>query len=126
MQEKASLKRRIAINDDRDAKAATERETMHMTTSLRNYDAPTKEGMHYYKGIGRPRVVPAGFELYHNHIRHTADMPNGENGFRFWLVERAQQLGFQQLGFRRCQCGWAGLPHYSRVPSQRCLPGKWA
>jgi hypothetical protein len=82
--------------------------------SLRNYYPPA-DGWRYYKGEGKPRVVPSGFLLCHNHVAHTVDGHNGANGFRFWICERVPD------GFEPCRCGWAGLPHYSVIPDVPCL-----
>jgi hypothetical protein len=38
------------------------------------------------------------------------------NGFRSWTDVRPPP------GFKRCRCGWSGLPHYSLSPSYRCEP----
>jgi hypothetical protein len=48
--------------------------------------------------------------LIHNHISHTVDMESGENGFRFWTLPE----GELSRHFKRCKCGWSGLPHYRR------------
>jgi len=62
-----------------------------------------------------PKKVAKGRVLMHNHIRHTIDMPAGVNGFRFWTDAEPPP------GFKRCGCGWSGLPHYSRMPrGYRC------
>ena len=58
-------------------------------------------------GSGVPRKVPAGRVLAHNHVWHTVDFPNGANGFRCWTWPK----GKVPRGFKRCGCGWAGLPH---------------
>jgi hypothetical protein len=50
----------------------------------------------------------AGRVLCHNHIRHTVDMPCGENGFRAWTDLTPPP------NFVKCPCGYAGLPHYAR------------
>lgn len=62
-----------------------------------------------YCGRGTPRKVPAGRVLAHNWVRHTVDMPHGINGFRCWTWAK----GTQPRHFLRCNCGWAGLPHYA-------------
>jgi hypothetical protein len=63
-----------------------------------------------------PRTVGKGRVLMHNHIRHSIDMPCGVNGFRAWTDTK------KLPGFKRCQCGWSGLPHYSRSPDYKCEP----
>jgi hypothetical protein len=55
--------------------------------------------------IGKDRV------LAHNHIRHTADMHCGVNGFRWWTWHKDQK----PKHFLRCDCGWSGLPHFARA-----------
>ena len=53
-----------------------------------------------------PRSEPKrGRVLVHNHVMHTVDMYNGENGFRYWTQKASPDLV-------RCKCGWSGLPHY--------------
>lgn len=64
---------------------------------------------HAYCRLGVPRKVPTGRVLAHNHVRHAVDMPNGYNGFRCWTWEK----GRQPKNFLRCECGWAGLPHFA-------------
>jgi hypothetical protein len=44
-------------------------------------------------------------------------MPSGLNGFRAWTDVKPL------TGFRRCNCGWSGLPHYSQVPGYKCVGG---
>lgn len=78
----------------------------------------TNSGMRYVRGLTLPRTVGRGV-LCHNHVRHTADMPCGINGFRAWREDRPPR------GFKKCHCGWAGLPHYSRNPTYKCEPGEW-
>lgn len=46
-----------------------------------------------------------GMVVVHNHIRHTADMPLGLNGFRAWQQARTDRLV-------ECDCGWWGIEHY--------------
>jgi hypothetical protein len=69
--------------------------------------AVTEERMRYLGGV--PKRVAEGRVLHHNHVRHTVDMPPGLNGFRAWTAARPLS------GFKRCGCGWSGLPHYSRM-----------
>jgi hypothetical protein len=63
-----------------------------------------------------PKSVGPGRILYHNYVRHSLDMPCGVNGFRGWTDVR------KLPGFRRCHCGWSGLPHYSKSPDYQCEP----
>jgi hypothetical protein len=65
-----------------------------------------------------PTHVRRGRFLFHNHVRHTADLPCGVNGFRAWTDTITH-------GWRRCNCGWSGLPHYSAYPDYVCEPGGW-
>jgi hypothetical protein len=67
-----------------------------------------------YVDVGTvPDSVPEGRVLMHNQARHTVDTPSGTKGFRAWTASRAQ------LGFVRCECGWAhGLPHYAAGQQQ--------
>ena len=62
-----------------------------------------------YGGAGIPRKIPTGRVLAHNHVRHAVDMTQGVNGFRWWTWEK----GKQPRHFLRCDCGWAGLPHFA-------------
>lgn len=57
-----------------------------------------------------PRRIAPGRVLVHNHIAHTIDMESGENGFRCWTWPK----GELPRHFKRCKCGWSGLPHYRR------------
>ena len=63
-----------------------------------------------------PKSIGKGRVLMHNHIRHSVDTPCGENGFRTWTDDRPPR------SFKRCECGWSGLPHYSEVPDYKCEP----
>ena len=70
----------------------------------------------YIKALSVPKSIGTGRFLMHNHVRHSRTMPSGMSGFRAWTdVKRLP-------GFRRCHCGWSGLPHYSRFPSYKCEP----
>ena len=72
------------------------------------------------KGIIYGGRRPEGWRLAHNHIRHTATMPHGLNGFRrFWIDPNNNELKH----FRLCRCGWRPDlgPHYSRYPNARCV-----
>ena len=70
----------------------------------------------YVKGGTVPKSVGKGRFLMHNHIRHSRTMTCGENGFRAWTGKRILP------GFKKCRCGWAGLPHFSQFPDYRCEP----
>lgn len=64
-----------------------------------------------------PTSVSKGRVLMHNHVRHSRNMEMGDNGFRAWTDNKPLP------GFKRCGCGWAGLPHYSQMPADyRCEP----
>ncbi len=69
---------------------------------------------HYFKIFSHPRTVNPGRVLMHNHIQHTAQMPNGWRGFRAWTDTQIPG------GFKPCHCGWSGLPHYSTDPDYKC------
>jgi hypothetical protein len=72
---------------------------------------------HYYvKSNTVPREIPPGMVLHHNHIAHTLRTPSDVRGFRGWF--RTAPLP----GFKKCGCGWSGLPHYSRNPDYKCPP----
>jgi len=70
----------------------------------------------YVKGGTVPKSIGKGRVLLHNHMRHSLDTPCGENGFRAWTDDRPPR------SFKRCECGWSGLPHYSEVPDYKCEP----
>jgi hypothetical protein len=72
----------------------------------------------YVNGGTLPKSMGAGRVLMHNHVRHTFDMPCGVNGFRAWTDAKPSR------GFKRCRCGWSGLPHYSRHPNYKCDTAK--
>ena len=65
-------------------------------------------GQRQYAKRGVPRSIPAGQVLAHNHVWHTLHMAHGVNGFRCWTWPR----GKVPRNFKRCKCGWSGLPHY--------------
>jgi hypothetical protein len=70
------------------------------------------DGMRYYTGgLNVPRKIPPGRVLDHNHIRHTIRTPHGWRGFRCWTWPK----GKVPRNFRRCKCGWSGLPHYAQL-----------
>jgi hypothetical protein len=56
-----------------------------------------------------PREVGPGWVLAHNHVQHTLDMRCSVNGFRWWRWP----AGKRPRNFRRCKCGWSGLPHFA-------------
>jgi hypothetical protein len=77
--------------------------------TVKEFVAAMKEDKNMrYCGSGVPTKVPKGRVLAHNHILHTVDMPNGENGFRCWTWPKDKV----PRTFKRCKCGWSGLPHY--------------
>jgi hypothetical protein len=43
---------------------------------------------------------PSGRILAHNHVRRSADMPQGLNGFRYWYDKP------QRADYVVCKCGW--------------------
>lgn len=53
-----------------------------------------------------PKTIPEGLKLCHNHVRpaELTTVPN-QDGFRAWVTNQPPK------GFKRCSCGWAGLPH---------------
>jgi hypothetical protein len=53
----------------------------------------------------RPRLIPAGRVLVHNHTRHSKVTKVNLNGFRAWYQKPNETL-------EPCKCGWARLPHY--------------
>lgn len=56
-----------------------------------------------------PRSIGPGRVLMHNTVRHTINHPQGLNGFRSWTDTKPAP------GFKKCNCGWSGLPHYSKM-----------
>jgi len=54
----------------------------------------------------RPRVIPKGRVLVHNHTKHSKVTKVNLNGFRAWY-----QIPNETL--EPCKCGWARLPHYA-------------
>ena len=74
----------------------------------------------YVRGDTVPRSVAADRILLHNHVRHTKDMPCGVNGFRAWTQRKGTQGNF-----KKCHCGWAGLPHYAQNVNYRCETVSW-
>jgi hypothetical protein len=78
------------------------------------HDRRRADRTRYVRVFTVPRSIPAGRVLMHNHVQHTIDMPCGLNGFRAWTANKPLP------GFKRCRCGWSGLPHYSLVPNYKC------
>jgi hypothetical protein len=70
----------------------------------------------YVKGGTVPKSIGKGRVLMHNHVRHSRNMQCGDNGFRAWTDTKPPE------GFKPCQCGYAGLPHYSLHPDYKCEP----
>ena len=54
----------------------------------------------------RPRMIPKGRVLVHNHAKHSKVTKVNLNGFRAWY-----QIPNETL--EPCKCGWARLPHYT-------------
>ena len=95
---------------DRSAKAWAIRETERVRREM------LVEGLKRY---GRADCVPSKHGngiLHHNRVRHSVDMPCGLNGFRWWRQDTVLE------DFESCQCGYAGLPHYSQSPDYKCEP----
>lgn len=89
--------------------------------------AKQKDGFRGWNGSNVPKKVPVGRVLAHNRVTHTADMPHGANGFRCWTWPK----GKVPRHFKRCKCGWSGLPHYrvrgktkrdDAILDRRCVP----
>jgi hypothetical protein len=53
----------------------------------------------------RPRMIPKGRVLVHNHAKHSRVTKVNLNGFRAWYQTPNETL-------EPCRCGWARLPHY--------------
>jgi hypothetical protein len=53
----------------------------------------------------KPRMIPGGRVLVHNHTRHSKVTKVNLNGFRAWYQKPNETL-------EPCKCGWARLPHY--------------
>jgi hypothetical protein len=53
----------------------------------------------------RPRMIPKGRVLVHNHTKHSKVTKVNLNGFRAWY-----QIPNETL--EPCKCGWARMPHY--------------
>ena len=54
----------------------------------------------------KPRMIPKGRVLVHNHTKHSKVTKVNLNGFRAWY-----QIPNETL--KPCTCGWARLPHYA-------------
>jgi hypothetical protein len=59
--------------------------------------------------------IPKSYRLAHNHITHTPEFLNGDNGFRrFWIPPQ----WIRRQGWSKCPCGWwpeLGV-HYAATP----------
>jgi hypothetical protein len=53
----------------------------------------------------KPRMIPAGRVLVHNHTKHSKVTKVNLNGFRAWYQKPNETLVL-------CKCGWARLSHY--------------
>ena len=53
---------------------------------------PREDHPRYVKDGTVPQSIGKGRALTHNHIRHSLDMPSGENGFRAWTDQAAARL----------------------------------
>jgi hypothetical protein len=53
----------------------------------------------------KPRMIPVGRVLVHNHTKHSKVTKVNLNGFRAWYQKPNETL-------EPCKCGWARLPHY--------------
>lgn len=53
----------------------------------------------------KPRVIPPGRVLVHNHAKHSKVTKVNLNGFRAWYQKPNETLV-------SCKCGWARMPHY--------------
>ena len=67
----------------------------------------------HYIIYGVPREIPPGMVLVHNQVRHTLKTRTGVRGFRAWFTTAPPR------GFKKCGCGWSGLPHYSAHPEYK-------
>jgi hypothetical protein len=54
-----------------------------------------------------PTRIAQGRILAHNQVDHSVNTTSGRNGFRAWTQPEPAPKGFL-----KCNCGWAGLPHY--------------
>jgi len=79
---------------------------------------PKIHNARYFKVVedwALPAAIPPGYVLAHNHVRRAVDMPHARNGFRCWIW-RKDDL---PRGWKRCECGWSGLPHYRATWDKR-------
>jgi hypothetical protein len=53
----------------------------------------------------KPRMIPKGRVLVHNHTKHSKVTKVNLNGFRAWYQKPNETL-------EPCTCGWARLAHY--------------
>ena len=88
-----------------------------MKTPIKRKTAP-KDGTvqlseKHYIIYGVPREIPLGMVLVHNQVRHTLKTRTGVRGFRAWFTTAPPR------GFKKCGCGWSGLPHYSAHPEYK-------
>ena len=88
-----------------------------MKTPIKRKTAP-KDGTvqlseKHYIIYGVPREIPLGMVLVHNQVRHTLKTRTGVRGFRAWFTAAPPR------GFKKCGCGWSGLPHYSAHPEYK-------
>jgi hypothetical protein len=63
----------------------------------------------------KPRQVPAGRIIVHNHVKPDVNSKPDGPGFRAWTLPRIELTGGsgEWVGHLEvCKCGWAGLPHY--------------
>jgi hypothetical protein len=59
-----------------------------------------------------PSRINKGRILVHNNVEHSVNTTCGRNGFLAWTQPEPAPEGFV-----KCNCGWAGLPHYSKPTS---------
>jgi hypothetical protein len=60
-----------------------------------------------------PRRINKGRLLVHNDVEHSVNTTSGRNGFRAWTQSEPT---LKELV--KCNCGWAGLPHYRMAGDQ--------
>jgi hypothetical protein len=60
-----------------------------------------------------PTRIAQGRILAHNEVDHSVNTTSGRNGFRAWTQPEPAPKGFL-----KCNCGWAGLPHYRMEGTQ--------
>ena len=59
-----------------------------------------------------PTRINKGRILVHNNVEHSINTTCGRNGFRAWTQPEPASPELVE-----CNCGWAGLPHYSEKQS---------